>query len=122
MPTNSGLIRTNAQHRASAAATTTHNTVGETTGSNELIAVMLDITAVSGTTPTMDVEVQWSHDNATWFSDDAGLDRFAQKTVASKVVKQFVVKGAYFRLAVVVGGTTPSFTYSARTYKGYVAP
>lgn len=125
MPAASGytaLVRTNQVHRASSAATGNHTTTSEATGTNDAITIALDVTAVSGTTPTMDVEVQWSPNTVDWYTEDSGADRFAQRTATGKVIKTFPVRAMYFRLNVTIAGTTPSFTYRATTFKGFVAP
>lgn len=78
------------------------------------ISLMADVTAASGTTPTLDIAVEWSHDNSTWFASDPA-DTMTQITTTGKAVKNFTVKGQYFRLNYTIGGTTPSFTFSVRS-------
>lgn len=84
------------------------------------IAVYLDITAASGTTPTLDVKIQCSPDNTTWFdpaSTAANRDSlaFAQKTTTGQDVKLIPnVACRYIREYHTVGGTSPSFTYSVK--------
>jgi hypothetical protein len=79
------------------------------------LSVLLNCTAASGTTPSLTVEVQWSHDG-TNFASAATPDTFTAITVAGKVVKSFQVKGRFARLAYVITGTTPSFTLTASGY------
>lgn len=79
------------------------------------LAVFLDVTAVSGTTPTLDVVVT-AKDPASgkYFA----IGTFAQKTgVASEAI--FIGGGAdtkfptrTWRIEFTIGGTTPSFTFS----------
>lgn len=104
-----------AQIEASSAKTATGNgaTQGAPVGSK--LSVFVDCTAVSGTTPTLDLKVQWSHDG-TNFADAEPVDSFVQITVAKKVVKVFDWKAPLYRLAWTIAGTTPSFTFSARSY------
>ena len=97
---------------ASAARTATGQTSGFTVGSGEWLAVAVDVTAVSGTTPSMTVNVEWSNDGTTWFVGDTA-DAFTAITAARKAVKRFEVKGLQFRLNYAITGTTPSFTFSA---------
>lgn len=84
----------------------------------DTLAIYLDITAASGTTPTLDVKIQCSPDNTTWFdpaSTAANRDSlaFAQKTTTGQDVKLVPNVGCrYIREYHTVGGTTPSFTYS----------
>ena len=79
------------------------------------LAVFLDVTAVSGTTPTLDVTVQAKDPvSGKYFA----IGAFAQKTaVASEAI--FIGGGAdvkfptrVFRIEFTIGGTTPSFTFS----------
>ena len=79
------------------------------------LTVLVAVTAVSGTTPTLDLKVQWSFDGVA-FSDAETPDSFTQIIGVKSVVKQFTAKGPFYRLVYTVGGTTPSFTFSASTY------
>lgn len=81
----------------------------------EQVSVMLLVTAVSGTTPTLDVEIRWSHDGATFASAEPA-DGFSQITAAKSTVKTFPVRAPFAQLSWTVGGTTPSFTFSALAY------
>lgn len=76
------------------------------------IALAVDVTAVSGTSPTMDLAVEWSFDGNTWFPADSA-DSFTQITAAAKAVKSFAPKASQARLVWTIAGTTPSFTFSA---------
>lgn len=100
---------------ASSAKTSTGNSnpQGSTLGNRVVIAV--DVTAVSGTTPSMTLSVQWSHDGTTWIDADVA-DAFVAITAAKKTVKDFVMKAPIWRLVWTISGTTPSFTFSARSY------
>lgn len=97
---------------ASSAKTATGNSAAgiAITDPGSQIALLVNVSAVSGTTPTLDLKVQWSHDNATWADADVG-DAFAQITAAKVTVKLFPRRGPYFRLFWTIGGTTPSFTF-----------
>ena len=89
-----------------------------------VVAVYLDITAVTGTNPTLDVKIQCSPDNTTWFdpaalstaSGTANRDHFAfaQKTATGQDIKIFTQAPCrYLREHHTIGGTsTPTFTYS----------
>lgn len=79
------------------------------------LSVLLNVTAATGTTPSLTVEVQWSHDG-TNFASAATPDTFTAVTAAGNVAKSFQVKGRFARLAYTVTGTTPSFTFSASGY------
>ncbi len=74
----------------------------------------IDIGAVSGTSPTFDAKLQESTDNVT-FTDLAGTNvAITQITTANHTVTMEVRAGQltkrYVRVAVTIGGTTPSFT------------
>lgn len=103
--------------KASGAVTTTSQSNPFNIGSGEDLAVMLDVTAVSGTSPSMTVSVQWSNDNVAWFTADPA-DAFTALTAAGKVTKLFTIKGLYARLNYAVTGTTPSFTFAAYSVIG----
>lgn len=78
-------------------------------GYNGLIAE-LNVTAHSGTTPTLDVKFQDSPDNGTtWF--DIASSSFTQVTTTNGQQRLVVNNvGPKARAVVVVGGTTPSYT------------
>lgn len=103
--------------RASAAATASGTGVAFPTGYQSTLDIFLDVTAVSGTTPSMTVTVEWSNDGATWFGADTP-DTFSAITAAKKVVKEFAVKGNYARLNFAITGTTPSFTFAGTALIG----
>lgn len=79
--------------------------------SSRNLNVVLDCTAASGTSPTLDVEVQWSHDGTTWASAESA-DSFGQLTAAATKVEQYAIKGTHYRVKWTIGGTSPSFTFS----------
>ena len=74
----------------------------------ELIAT-LDVTAVGGTTPTLDVKLQHSPDGVKW--SDLGT-AFAQKTGVAREVKVFTQYHRYVKVVYTIAGTSPSFTFS----------
>jgi hypothetical protein len=88
------------------------------------IRLWLDITAVSGTTPTLDVKLQ-GKDRISGVYVDIPSAAFAQKTAngsddllvypgvaetANRSVSDVLPKT--FRVVATIGGTTPSFTFS----------
>lgn len=74
------------------------------------LSVYLDVTDVTGTTPTMTVTYQSSPDGVTFFDHTAG----AAITVAGKqLIKVPTNIGSYGRLSYAIGGTAPSFTFKA---------
>lgn len=103
--------------KASGAVTSTTQSTLFNVGTGDDLSVMIDVTAVSGTSPSMTVSVQWSNDATNWFTADPA-DSFTAVTAASKVVKAFTVKGLYARLNYAITGTTPSFTFAAHAIVG----
>jgi len=70
--------------------------------------ILLDITAASGTAPSLTVTVETSADGASWFTHTA----FAAKTAVGKDVLKLVNLGAFLRVSYAISGTAPSFTFS----------
>lgn len=87
------------------------------------MALFLDITAASGTTPTLDIKVQYL-DPLTGNAFDLLAGAFVQKTttgsdhlviypgIAVDANRVNQVLPGDIRINSVIGGTTPSFTYS----------
>ena len=113
--------------KASAAeiASTTHDTVD--TGEASTISVTVDVTAASGTTPTLVVIVEGSHDESTWVElGRVGANGYRTGTVGT-APSNFTGAGSatgifsapqFVRTRSTVGGTTPSFTYSVEAEVG----
>jgi hypothetical protein len=107
------LVRTtDVTMHASGAETATGNDAGVEVGAAGTVRLKLDVTAVSGTNPTLDVTVQTSFDNGvtdTWRT----LGTFAQKTGVSAERKTFSGCDRWVRTQRTIGGTaSPSATYS----------
>jgi hypothetical protein len=100
---------------ASAARTASGQSAGLTLPASASDLVLdVNVTAVSGTTPTMTLEVQWSPDNGTtWVSSDPA-DTFTAITASTRVSKTVKRKGDQYRIKWTIGGTTPSFTFAVR--------
>src|SRR5262249_11135001 len=83
----------------------------------ERCLAILDIGAVTGTSPTFDAKWQESPDNSAW-SDVAGFSNLSitQITTGSKTVtmeirpSQLSAGKRFVRVAVTIGGTSPNFT------------
>jgi len=71
--------------------------------------VMVDVTAVSGTAPTLDIKVQISHNNTDWWDHTT----FTQIVAVGKAYKSLTAFGKYMRLSYTIGGTSPQFTFGA---------
>jgi len=91
----------------SAARTTTANGTAFEPGDKAVARLRLNVTAASGTSPTLNVTVQTSHDGTTWRS--AGT--FTQATAVSEQRATFSID-RYVRATWAIAGTTPSFTFS----------
>lgn len=106
---------------ASAARTTTGTSAalvasgpsGPTTARR--LSLLADVTAVSGTTPSLTLSVEWSHDGTAFAAADPA-DTFTAITAAGRAVKKFDVKGPHYRVVWTISGTTPSFTFAVSAY------
>lgn len=78
----------------------------------ERIALLANITAASGTSPSLTLSVEWSHDGTTFAAVDGTADAFAAMTAANVRVKEFTIKAPFYRVVWTISGTTPSFTFS----------
>lgn len=87
--------------------TATFNSASIELGDLPTMCIDLTVSAASGTTPTLDVTIQTSKDNATWRT----VASFAQKTGVSTERKSFTGCDRFVRANCVIGGTTPSFTF-----------
>lgn len=73
------------------------------------IRAQLDVTAVSGTSPTLDVVIEDTLDGVNWNT----IGTFAQKVAAGREVIDITTPFAdSIRARHTIGGTSPSFTFS----------
>lgn len=93
---------------ASAARTVTGNSGEFNLYDHDEALVFLNVTAASGTSPTLNVKVQTKDPNGDWYD----LVSFTQATAAAKEAKPVTVYGETLRIAYTVAGTTPSFTFT----------
>ncbi len=93
-----------------AAVTATANGSSVLLGDRGTLRLLLNVTAASGTTPTLDVAIQTSFDGSTW----RAVAAFAQKTTTGTERKSFTGIDRYVRATYTVGGTTPSFTFTVK--------
>lgn len=100
---------------ASSAKTATGNTSSLACEVCDELAVWVNVSAVSGTTPTLDLSVQWSQDGGTTWADGEPADSFTQITGPKVVTKRVARKGDHYRVRWVIAGTTPSFTFTVLT-------
>lgn len=79
-------------------------------GAARKLRAQLNVTAASGTSPTLDVKIQDSVDGGSTWND---VGTFAQKTAAGReVVNVSGPFGPDLRVTWTVGGTSPSFTFA----------
>jgi hypothetical protein len=81
----------------------------------EDLAVLIDVTAVSGT-PNLVLSVEWSLDAGVTFAQSDPADQMTAITTASTKVKTFQIKAPVYRLVWTITGGTPSLTFSIATY------
>lgn len=97
--------------RASAAATANGNTNGFDVSNYGEALVFINVTAVSGTSPTLNLYVDtYDFLSGQWFQHPVSI---AQITAAGNTLVQLTNFGEQIRLRWQVGGTSPSFTFSA---------
>jgi hypothetical protein len=72
------------------------------------VLVFLDVTAVGGTSPTLDMTIQTKDANGNWYD----LDTFTQATGAGKQARGITIFGQDLRIVYTIGGTTPAVTFS----------
>jgi hypothetical protein len=95
---------------AATALTVTGQTTGMDVGGADTLRCQVQVSAVSGTTPSITVTVQTSHDNGVtdaWRT--AGAAYGAITTVSNSPYQCFVID-RYVRVSYVISGTTPSLT------------
>lgn len=115
-------IKSAATLRPQAITANTNGNGIDTLGYNSA-AISLEVGAVSGTSPTLDVKIQDSADNST-FADLSPSVAFTQVTAAnnSQILRLEGLNAAgrrrYIRVVATVGGTSPNFTASCSVLLG----
>lgn len=107
---NSNLVPTIVIDQASAAITTTTTSATISQANGLSYGITIPITLVSGTNPTMDVDIQESDDTGiNWFT----VYSFPRATAVTTLrTPKLPNSGNRLRYVATVGGTTPSFTRS----------
>ncbi len=93
--------------KTSAAETSSTNGAGKDLGPSGLVRAVVLVTAVSGTSPTLDLTFADSPDNST-FTDKMSIP---QITATGEYEAYFKANQRYTRYESTLGGTSPSFTY-----------
>ena len=101
--------------QSAASKTTSSTTTGVDCLNYKEMWICLLVSNVSGTSPTLDMVMQCSNDNASWID----LVSFSQVTVADTLYLYVPSDstnhdgfGRYVRGSYTIGGTTPNFTFS----------
>lgn len=103
---------TNLQLQASVTKTANFNSAGvdlKTGTPRRGLKARVLVTAVSGTTPTLDGKIQHSDDNSAF--TDLAVVLAGQITATGEYFIPFETSKRYVRFVATIGGTTPSFTY-----------
>ena len=91
--------------RTSSGQSNGHNVAGFIEG-----RFLINVTAVSGTDPTLDCLAQFSWDNSTYYDTDESATQITATGEYSIPVTNF---GKYLRFDYTIGGTdTPTFTFT----------
>lgn len=93
---------------ASAARTSTGTGTAFSTADIDSLNATLDVTAASGTSPTLDLTLETTADGTNYYT--AGS--FPQQTTTATVARVIGDLGATSRWKWTIGGGTPSFTFS----------
>lgn len=101
--------RTIINNSANGAVTATQTSGKVNAGGYSNAKAFLNISAVSGTTPTLVVQFQDSSDGVNWTNVTSGAFSSQNATGVNSLVLSNV--GLYLRAVQTLGGTTPSFTY-----------
>lgn len=95
---------------ASAARTTTGNsTLLPAYGPAQQLRVFIDVTAVTGTTPSLVISVEDSPDGTKWYPVAANAAITAAGQYAFNITSEFADR---IRIKWTITGTTPSFTFA----------
>jgi len=93
--------------------TSTGTTSALDASGNASIAFTVNVSASSGTTPTLDVQLQESDDGTNNWTEVYDADRFTT-TGSYKSMRQSL-HARYYRFNYVIAGSSPSFTFTVRT-------
>ncbi len=100
---------------ASAARTVSGATGALPMTSGDELIVELEVTAVAGTSPTLDVSIEWSNDGGTDFAAAEPVDVFSPvgtpAVLPYRGTRKFEKKGDHYRVVWTIGGVAPSYTF-----------
>jgi len=96
----------------SAARTSSGSGTATSTGSERAQVAKLDVTAASGTNPSLTVTVEESANGSTGWATRASFT--ARTTTGSQTIPLPRVNHAFMRATWTITGTSPSFTFSVQ--------
>jgi hypothetical protein len=99
---------------ASAARTTTGNS-GALSANGSAMCLGVNVSAASGTTPSMTLTVEWSFDGVNFGPGETAVS-FAAITANKATTQRIPAQAPFYRLVWTITGTTPSFTFSANAW------
>lgn len=83
------------------------------------LCLIVNTTAVTGTTPSMALTVEWSADGTNFVPPDPTETFTAITSTANgKVTKAFAIKAPYYRVVWTLSGTGPNFTFTIDDFAG----
>ena len=94
----------------SAAQSVTGNSGYKQTPPGSGVSLLVNVTAVTGTTPSAVFSVEWTNDGVT-FAQASPADVFPGITAVGATVMRFIQKAAGYRVVWTLTGTTPVFTF-----------
>lgn len=94
----------------SEARTASGNSDSQDLGQWVEMIIIVDVTAVSGTNPTLDIQLQYSPDDVNWYDDET--EYFLQFYGVKDSIAKLTNFGQYVRIKYTIAGTDPSFTFS----------
>lgn len=110
-----GWFGANVYARVSAAATSSNNSGDLAVDSFSELALDINITAVSGTTPTIQYIMERKGNDGNYYQIYASASINSNQAISTSLgagMAQSVSFGTTARLRWIIGGTTPSFTFS----------
>lgn len=105
---------------ASAARTTTGTSATQGIVSDDNLTIGVNVTTVSGTSPSLALSVEWSLDGTVWSTGETPTT-FAAITAVKSAMLRTPALAPYYRLKWTITGTTPSFTFEAKGYSARYA-
>ena len=115
--TSAALAKSAATLISSSAITATATSTASAIGNVQSISFEINVTAVSGTSPTFDADIQGSRDNVNWnhvysFQRITAIGNFRSPPIEAEYT--------HFRVVQTIGGTTPSFTRAVNVLNSQV--